>query len=187
MVGDPEAYQNPLRNILEMFDPNLELMQDRLTSIDKGQKRSHESAVATLLWALGFAPIQFFRSDAPDIIAVSYDGHIVVVECTLGDIKTKSGNKLQKLLDRTRDVRLALERSNAGFRICIPVLVTARKRSEIEDDVAECERRCVVVYTHEDIEPMLQQSLGLPASDVRFQELKQRHAALLQAEKDRQK
>ena len=187
IVGDPSAYQNPLRTILEAYDPNLDLIRDRLQSIDKGQQLSQESAVAALLWALGFAPIQFGRSDAPDIIAVSHDGHIIVVECTLGDLKTKRSNKLQKLLDRTRDVRSALDRSNAAHRNCIPVLVTARKRSEIEDDVAECERRGVIVYTHEDIEPLIGQSLWLPASDIRYQELKERHTALLEAGKDPQK
>lgn len=183
MVGDPDAHQNPYRTILEVFDPGLEATRDSLQQLDKGQQLAHESGVAAVLWALGFAPVRFGRGDAPDIVATSYDGHVVVVECTLGDVKTKRNNKLQKLIDRTRDVRAALDRSNAGNRICIPVLVTARKRGEIEDDVAECERRGVVVCTHEDIEPLLGQSLFMPASDIRFKELKQRLDEIIKREK----
>jgi hypothetical protein len=183
IVGDPDAHQNPLRNIVEIFDPRLETIQELLASNDKGRHLSHEAAVAAVLWSLGFAPLHFdpLNTDAPDIIGVSHDGNLVIVECTLGDIKTKRSNKLQKLMDRTADVRSALDRSNASHRGCIPILITARKRTEIQGDIEECERRGVIVFTQEDIEPLLSQSLWLPASDVRFKELLGRHNSLLEA------
>lgn len=175
-VGDPDASQNPLRTIYEVFDPNFEDAISMLTqSASKGQSSAQENAVAVLLWVLGFAPLHLGRfSEAPDVIAVSHDGHFIVVECTLSDLQTKKQNKPQKLLDRTNEIRAALERSNVGGKVCIPVLVTSRKRADIEDDVADCERKGIVVYTQDDIEPLILSTIISPQSDVRFRDLKQR-------------
>lgn len=110
---------------------------------------------------------------APDIIAVSADGNLVVVERTTSHLQVKE-NKPQKLLDRTNDIRKALERSDAAHITCIPVMVTSKKRVEVEEDVLQCERKGIVVYTYEDIEHILDQTITLPQSDVRFGELKLR-------------
>lgn len=175
-IGDPDASQNPLRTIYQVFDPDFENMVAMLSQpAHKGQATAHENAVTALLWMLGFAPIQLGRfSEAPDIIAVSSDGQFIVVECTLSDPQTKKQNKPQKLLDRATDIKAALERCDARGRVCVPVLVTSRKRADIEDDVADCERRGIVVYTQDDIEPLTLLTLMQPQSDIRFRDLRQR-------------
>ena len=176
-IGDPDALQNPLRTMFEVFDPGLEVTKNLLSSSPKrGSSNDYESSVSWILWMLGFSPLCLGGSkklsDGPDLIAISQDGNVIVVECTLGGLKTD--NKLQKLIDRTNDVRRALERANAAHVICLPALVTSRPRSEIEDDIVEYEKRGIVVYTAEDIDPILGSTLTSPQSKTRFEELKQR-------------
>jgi hypothetical protein len=174
-IGDPDASQNPLRTIYELFDPRFEYAVEMLQQSPKGDTEGHEAAVAALLWVLGFAPLRTVRnSDAPDIIAVSRDGNLLVVECTLSDLQTKKQNKPRKLLDRTNDIKAALVRSNVKNCACIPVMVTARKSEDIKADIEDCERRGIVVYTMDDIEPLILGTLTTPRSEVRFAEVRQR-------------
>ncbi len=124
---------------------------------------------------LGFAPLLAARnSEAPDVIAVSRDGHFLIVECTLADLQTKKQNKPQKLLDRTNDIRAALERSNVSSNVCIPVMVTSRKHDDIKADIEDCERRGIVVYTQDDIEPLVSRTINAPRAELLFAEVRQR-------------
>lgn len=176
-IGDPEATQNPLRSVYEMFDPGLANTSAMLRQVaNKGQSNGLEAAVAGLLWILGFAPLHlgYGRTDAPDVIAISRDGHVLVVECTLTDPQTKKHNKVQKLLDRTTDVRAALQRSNIVDVLCIPVMVISRMRGDIEEEIVSCERKGIVVYTQDDIQPIIASTLSSPRSDVRLREVKER-------------
>ncbi|HRO49275.1 MAG TPA: hypothetical protein PLW75_03965 [Hyphomicrobium sp.] len=176
-VHDPDAGPNLVRTIYELFDPQCEDAISMLAQpATKGQATAQENAVSALLWMLGYSPLHLGGrlSEAPDVIAISSDGHLVVVECTLSDLQTKKQNKPQKLIDRTNKIRSALERSNAARRVCIPVLVTARKRADIEEDVVDCERKGIVVYTLEDVEPIINATIAPPHSEDRFQELKER-------------
>ncbi len=174
-VGDPDASQNARRTVYELFDPKFELATEMLRQSAKGNTDAHEAAVAALLWVLGFAPLLPGRnSDAPDVIAVSQDGNFLVVECTLSDLQTKKQNKPQKLLDRTSDIRAALERSNVGNGYCIPVMVTSRKLEDIKADVEDCERRGIVVYTQDDIEPLVSRTISAPRAELLFAEVRQR-------------
>ena len=99
-VGDPQATLNPLRTILEEFDPGLEKIKSFMNrSSQRASSRDQESATAWLLWALGFSPLHLGAgiNNVPDIVAVSTDGNFLVVECTSSGLKTD--NKLQLLLD----------------------------------------------------------------------------------------
>lgn len=189
-VGDPDASQNALRTIYELFDPSFDRTREMLDqSSSRGNSDGQEQAVTALLWVLGFAPLHVgSKSEAPDVVAISRDGHFVVVECTLSDLQTKK-NKPQKLVDRTKDIREALKRSNAIGSICIPVMVTSRKAEDIQGDIEDCQRRGIVVYTKDDIEPLISGTISAPRSDLRFAEARQRlEQAISRAEgEERQK
>ena len=128
-IGDPDASQNPLRTVYELYDPQLSKVSDLLNQSSKrGSTRDHESIVAALLWMLGFAPLHLSAvTDAPDLMAISSDGNIIVIECTLSSLKTD--NKIQKLVDRTNEVREALARSGVHGKNCIPLIVTSKSSS----------------------------------------------------------
>ena len=172
-VGDPNASQNPRRTIYEVFDPRFERATELLNQRAKrGVTRDHESAVASLLWVLGFAPVHLGAlGDAPDVVAISADGNVVVVECTLSSLKTD--NKIQKLVDRSNEIRKALERSGLQTKTCIPVIVTSKTRADIEADVEDCTRRGVLVVTQDDIVPGFPSTITPPDSAARFRDLKE--------------
>ena len=58
--------------------------------------------------------------------------------------------------------------------MCIPVMLTSRKRQDILDDIESCERRGIVVYTQDDLEPLVLNTLGVPRSELRIAEVRQR-------------
>lgn len=74
-IGDPKLGKNHLRNIYEIFDPELKKAVQLLTQGGRqGNSDGQESAVCWLLWFLGFAPLHTGNlNEAPDIVAVSHD------------------------------------------------------------------------------------------------------------------
>lgn len=189
-VTDPTTTQNHLRAIVESFDADFRKTKQLL---DQGRGGSnsegHENAMATMMWMLGFSPLNTSKLvEAPDLVGVDADGNIIVVECTLGDLKTKQGNKMKNLLDRAKLVTEALEKANASFFKCIPVVVSSKNAEDIKDDIAECERQGIVVYTRDDLEELFNITRSHPNSRQRFAELKSRieeKTAQFEAEKRR--
>ncbi len=175
-VSDPTTTQNHLRAIVEIFDAEFRKTRQKL---DQGRGGSdaegHENAVATMMWMLGFAPLNTSKLvEAPDIVGVSADGNILVVECTLGDLKTKRGNKMQNLLDRVKTINEALERANASFYKCIPVVVSSKSKEDILDDIEICEKQGIAVITKDDLDDFLSTTRSHPNSVQRYQELRNR-------------
>ncbi|NVK33414.1 MAG: hypothetical protein HWE23_02980 [Rhodobacteraceae bacterium] len=175
-VIDSSTTQNHLRAVLETFDPEFRKTRQLL---DQGRGGSnsegHENAVASLMWMLGFSPINCGKlNEAPDLIGISADGNVLVVECTLGDLKTKRGNKTQNLVDRAKSIREALSKANASFFNCIPVIVSSRSAEDIADDIAECERLGIIAFTRDDLDELLNLTHSRPNSSARFKELQKR-------------
>lgn len=187
-IVDPQISQNPHRVIIETLDPGLEIVATTLNMTrKKAQRNDHEDAVAALLWTLGFSTLNIGRfkalSDGPDVIAISTTGQVLVVECTTGGLKTDS--KLQNLLDRTQNVKAALQQADFGHLEVMPVLATSRSREEVEADVDEFERRGVAVFTNEDIQPALARTITFPDSTRRFEEIRSHLTAVVQEHRKR--
>jgi hypothetical protein len=188
-IADQDAWQNPIRAIYDLFDLNLNSCVDALMqSPEKGDNKAQENAAAALLWLLGFAPHHFLKqTTGPDVIALSREGHVLVVECTLGHLQSKE-NKPQKLLDRTTDVEAALARAGIQGRLCLPVMVTSKRRDEIIHDVEDCERKGIFVFTRDDLEELRAATIVLPNPDLRVKQIKDRideRLARMEAEKKR--
>lgn len=175
-VTDPTTTQNHLRAIVEIFDADFRKTRQLLNQGRGGSNsEGHENAVSTMMWMLGFSPLNTSKLvEAPDLVGVDADGNIIVVECTLGDLKTKQGNKMKNLLDRAKLVKEALEKANASFFKCIPVVVSSKSADDIKDDIAECEKQGIIVYTVDDLEELFNLTRSHPNSRRRFEELKSR-------------
>jgi hypothetical protein len=125
-----------------------------------------------MLWMGGFSAIHLGENgttDAPDVIAVAPSGQVVVVECTTGGLRTDG--KLQKLVDRTLEIRQQLADSNLGYLRVLPVMVTTRPREEVEQDLPDFERRGILVASQEDLRTSLDETLALQDGDQVFQRL----------------
>ena len=86
---------------------------------------------------LGFSVIHFGgtpkTSDAPDLIAVTPQGHYAIIECTTGLLK--AANKLPHLVERAEKTRQALIASGHGYLRVLPIIVTNKRRDEVKADL----------------------------------------------------
>jgi len=106
---DPQTAQNPFRAVHNAFDNNLEVLQALIgkAQMKGANARDLEVAVAWLLWILGFSATHIGgtpkTSDAPDLIAATPQGNLLVIECTTGILK--EDNKMAHLVERTEKIR----------------------------------------------------------------------------------
>lgn len=169
-IADPTHSQNSRRVSLEAFDDRLEILRDYLFEEQKPRKsaRDFEFGVAWLMWMLGFSITQVGgtarTSDAPDILATTPQGNVLVVECTTGLLKTE--NKLAILVDRTEAVRKRLASSGNSHLKLLPIIVTAKTKEEVKADLEQAHKLGVVVVTQEDLLELLQQTIAAPDAET---------------------
>jgi hypothetical protein len=105
--GEPNCFQNPRRTIYEAFDPKCVQLNEILakTRSYRPAQREFDGAMPWLFWMLGFAPAHIggVHTDAADFVITAPNGHVAVVECTIGILK--EGSKLAKVHARTQAVR----------------------------------------------------------------------------------
>jgi hypothetical protein len=176
-LSDPTRIPNPRRAVYEAFDPKLENLN---AIIANAQGRGHEardleSAVAWLLWMLGFsiAHLNTRRTrDAADLLVATPQGHFAVVECTTGLLKAE--NKLSILHDRAEAARRSLADSNSAHLRLLPVIVTSKARTEITPDLETAERLGILVMTRENLDNAInQRTLIHPNADQIYAESEQ--------------
>ncbi len=171
-VADPAHSQNSRRVSLEAFDERLEILRDYLFEEQKPRKnaRDFEFGVAWLMWMLGFNVNQIGgtgrSADAPDILATSPQGNVLVVECTTGLLKAE--NKLANLIDRTESVRKRLASSGNGHLKLLPVIVTAKTKDEVKADLDQAQKLGILVVSQESLTELMQQTISAPDSEAIF-------------------
>lgn len=174
-IVDPSLAQNPRRSAYERFDPELRVLTDLLNTKDKRYSRDLESAVACLLWMLGFNTCHLggtkVLQDGPDIVGMTSEGHFIIVECTIGMLKADS--KMPKLLSRTFAVRDQLAKSGHTHLRVIPVMVTTLSRAEIASDSGDAASNGVLVISGDDFHEAIGRTLAPPNSNRIFAEAEQ--------------
>lgn len=174
-IVDPTLAQNPRRSAYERFDPGLHVLTDLLAPKDKRFSREFESAVSCLMWMLGFDTCHLggtkVLQDGPDILGMTPLGHVIVVECTIGALKTDS--KMTKLLSRVAAVRDQLAKSGHGHLRVLPVMVTALPHSEIAAETDDAISRGVYVVTGDDFSEAITRTQIPPHADQLFVEAEQ--------------
>ncbi|MDQ7250565.1 hypothetical protein [Dongia sedimenti] len=182
-LADPTTTQNPRRAVYETFDPQLALLSEicNRPTMRGQQARDLESAVAWLLWILGFSVTQLGNTpsmqDAADLLATAPTGHFGVVEVTTGMLKAE--NKLSLLHDRAQAVRRNLELSGFKNQRILTIMVTSQPRSDVEVDLDQAEKLGILVMTREDLNEMIQRSRFPQNADRLFEEAEGRTKAAL--------
>lgn len=159
--ADPTVHQNARAAVLSSIDQTGKLFQSYLLPElpPRGKAADDfESAVAWMLWTLGFASVSFGMNaktrDAFDILAVSPRGDFVVVECTLGLLRAES--KLSKLSAREASLRKMLAASDLQHVRVLPIIVTAMTRDEVKADLNAAAETGVLVLTRENLEAIFE-------------------------------
>ena len=165
-IADPKTAQNPLRSVHHAFDNNLEVLREL---IDRSQRkgadaRDLEMAISWLLWLLGFSATRIGgtgkTSDAPDLIAATPMGNLVVIECTTGILKEDS--KLSHLYQRAEKVRQSLAASGNQHLKVLPIIVTTKTRDEVKAELDQAYKLGVLVATREDFGQLIDRTIFFP-------------------------
>lgn len=172
--ADPATFMNPRAAILSLVDPSNSLMNGHLHPENPPRGKAaddFESAIAWLLWALGFSVASFGTHaktrDAFDVIATTPRGDFVVVECTLGLLRSDS--KLSKLAARNANVRDLLAASNMKHLRVLPVIVTAMTSEQVAADAGPAADLGVLVVTRENLDEMQKELIRFPDADALFE------------------
>ncbi len=171
-IANPRTLPNAKRAAFEEHDPALTTLREFLfDSRRRGyDARDLEFGVSWLFWLHGFSPAAFGPNkrtqDAPDLLVTAPNGNFLVIECTTGGLK--ADQKLSKLYERAMSLRRRLDESGHSHLRMIPLIVTPLARDEVKADIEQAERLGVLVFTKEDLERAIGESLILQDADARF-------------------
>ncbi|PRE98383.1 hypothetical protein C6Q07_29615 [Burkholderia multivorans] len=157
----------------EVFDPELEGTRKSLfdAKSHKQDARVLEAGVGNLMFMYGFAvnPLSsHFTTDAADLLAVSPNGNVAVIECTTGAIN--NNGKLSKLLARAAALLEKLEQTGNPHLKVLPVVVTTMKREALTDEELASSKG-IYVATCEDLERLANESIIPRNADQAFESL----------------
>ena len=170
-ITDPKTFPNALRMVHGAFDPDLTILRNYLSGKNqRGQNaRDFETGIGNLLFMLGFGIDPLFgkpMEDGPDLIAMTREGHIALVECTTSAAIDKGG-KLGKLVSRAAMLRADLENAAHNHLRVLPVIVTCHPRSQIAG-ADDAKGHGVVVLAKEDLEVAIERTMVPQDPDVLF-------------------
>lgn len=167
-IIDPLQIPNTRKAVFEVVDSDLAILRDFLVaSGPKGTARDLESAVAWLLWMLGFAVAHLGTNtrtqDAVDILATTPNGNFALVECTTGVIS--ADKKIANLLSRKAVVLERLARASHNTIRVLAIIVTSKGRDEVLQEIKPAQERGVFVITRDDLGDLLNRTDVLPDAD----------------------
>lgn len=115
--------------------------------------KEFEYGVASLLFLLGFSATQAGggtkQEDAPDIVAVTQNGSVLVIECTSTTLNHEG--KLSKLSRRRRAVQDAFAAQGGESKIVLSVIVSQLTKEELASDLRAAADARVLVISREDL------------------------------------
>jgi hypothetical protein len=177
-IIDPTTSQNTQRVIFESFDTGLAILNEFLgRSRTKGRDaRDLEAGVAWLFWMLGFSTVQLGSTartqDFSDVVLITPQGHIAIVECTTGLLRADS--KLSKLVARASTVRQRLDQSSHAHLKLLPVMVSTLTRQELQADLEDAEKLGVLVIAREELDQLVPRTAIGAKPDELFANAEQR-------------
>lgn len=168
-ILDPSRLLNPRHAMHAAYDGDHVVLRRLLFEGKKSDSREFEDGVAMVLGMLGFSVTQHGRSqklsDAPDIMAITPQGHVAIVECTVG--LPDQDDQVAKVYQRAEALRRTLSGSGwPGIRV-MPVVVTSLTEGDIRLHKAPAQKQGVTILCREDIEQALLR-IRLPADADQF-------------------
>lgn len=149
--SDPVRARNSRTFASRHFD--CELRQVRRALLEGTDSAKFELAVSSLLFMLGFAPALQLETDAPDIIATTPGGQMILIECTLrtADFAMKVG----KLVDRRNGLQGQFD-SEKHFARIHAVLVCRVRREQLVYDANNFNKLGIRLVTLNELETALE-------------------------------
>lgn len=128
------------------FDPELRMVRQGL--FENPDPRRFESAVAALLFVLGFSAAVQLETNSPDLVVSTPSGRLVLVECTtrIADVAAKIG----KLVDRRGALQKALQASSQAVDVTA-ALVCRLPRDQIAAQTDQLRAMGILLASAEDL------------------------------------
>jgi len=151
----------------KQFDPGLKMIRRGL--FESTDSRRFEAAVAALLFALGFSSALQLETDAPDIVAVTPAGRIILVECATRIAEV--GAKIGKLVDRRGALQRTLRSGNKAIDVTA-ALVCRLPRDQIATRSEEVAAMGLLLATAETLnEALIRAEVSADADQILDQAL----------------
>lgn len=147
---DPVKARNSRAFATRCFDKDLRQLRRSLFETQDSAK--FESAMCSLLFMLGLSPAVQLETDAPDIIATTPGGQMILIECTLRTADFAS--KLGKLVDRRNSMSEQLEKAKHHLKLHA-ILVCRVPRAQLVIDDEQLSKHRIRLMTVSDIESLL--------------------------------
>lgn len=160
--GDQSKAVNKRLLAAQFFDKGLSGLRQTLLSAQPSESRKFEQAVSLLLFILGFNSANPLQSDAPDVLAVTPFGRMIVIECTLKI--SDFNNKLGKLFERQRALSEALKNGNHDAQVH-SFLVCGNSREQIISEEKLLNEHRVGLICREQLEQALSNIHHPPTPD----------------------
>ncbi len=132
---------------------------------------SFEDRIALLLSLLGLNTWKYggmaALTDAPDMLAITPQNHVFVIECTTGDINRKG--KLHQLYTRTKHIKDSLQNSTIPISAIQAAMVTTLRREETSAHWDTAASYRIALICREELETLLSQLDSPPTSDQIYQ------------------
>ena len=131
---------------VQQFDADLRMVKRELFNPSTSDK--FELAVASLLYVLGFNPVVQIETDSPDLVVMTPEGRLAIVECTIRI--ADSASKIGKLVDRRSALLKALSANEHSVRVS-GVLVCALPKDQMAISDAELTRNRIILVCKDDL------------------------------------
>lgn len=155
---DQSRARNQRLVAVQQFDGDLRMIKREVLSPSSSDK--FELGVSALLFLMGFNPVVQIETDSPDIVLMTPEGRLAIVECTTRT--ADSGLKIGKLVDRRGALTKALSANEHPDKV-LGVLVCALPKDQMNISEEELLRNKIVLLCKEDITAAFEQ-LRFPKS-----------------------
>lgn len=162
-LEDRDTQVSTLTAAYQVYDPENAALIRHLDGKGKDPGRDFEAAVHQLLVLCGFSSLHIGTNpllrdnDSVDVLASTKGGRLLVVECTLTDLK--NGNKLAKLAARHTHILSRLVDAKVPVTETLTVIVSAYKRDQLDTELEDAGKQRTAVVSRDEIQTILD-SLG---------------------------
>jgi hypothetical protein len=185
VLRDERPIANVRRRLYETVDSGLAKLVADLQRFKVAEQNSaaFELLIARLFWLAGFNPIHLGQDKkterAADIIALTPEDDVLLIECTTGILKK---DKRSQLLRRAQILRDALSQSPSGPCAVIPLMITCLPWLEAQADADQAQADGIGIYSYEDIMDLMAKNAAPTDPAATFAALRHRSemAALVQ-------
>ena len=175
VVTGSAKHFSTIASIFEKIDPALAtLRQSLLAENEQNAPASSFEAATTLLFStLGFSVLPLYvgidLDDAPDVVAVTPNQNVAIIECTLVDGDNRE--KIERLVRQTKQARDHLQENGVDASRVLAILISPLAKNRLTVTLQMVAEHDICVIAKEEIEELLAMALNPTEAEQVFEKL----------------